>query len=142
MPAAAAIYARISSDPEGDHLGVSRQIADCVTYAAHRGWPVYDTYVDDDRSAWSGKARPAYRRVLDAICAGEIDVVVIWHADRLHRHPRELEEYIEVCEPRGVATFACISGRVDLSNPDGRLVARMLGAVAAHESCLKISMRR
>ncbi len=31
-------------------------------------------------------------------------------------------------------TFACVSGRIDLSNPDGRLVARMLGAMAAHES--------
>ena len=130
----AAIYARISSDPTHTELGVTRQLEDCRRLAEQHGLTIVDEYVDDDRSAWSGKARPAYRQMLDAICVGEIDTVVIWHADRLHRHPRELEEYIEVCEPRGVATFACISGRVDLSNPDGRLVARMLGAVAAHES--------
>ena len=130
----AAVYARISSDPHHTELGVNRQLEDCRRLAAQHELTIVDEYVDDDRSAWSGKTRPAYRRMLDTIRTGGIDTVVIWHADRLHRHPRELEEYIEVCEPRGVATFACISGRVDLSNPDGRLVARMLGAVAAHES--------
>jgi len=58
VPVAAAIYARISSDPDGDQLGVKRQIADCQTFAEHRGWPVHDVYVDDDRSAYSGKTRP------------------------------------------------------------------------------------
>ena len=133
MPSAA-VYARISSDPTHTELGVTRQLEDCRRLAAQHDLTVVDEYVDDDRSAWSGKPRPAYRRLLETIRAGAIDTVLIWHADRLHRHPRELEEYIEVCEPRSVATFACISGRIDLTNPDGRLVARMLGAVAAHES--------
>src|SRR5690242_11886220 len=130
----AGIYARISSDPTGTELGVTRQVEDCRKLAAQHGLLVAEEYVDDDRSAWSGKARPAYRRLLDDVRAGSIGAVLVWHSDRLHRQPRELEEYIEVCEPRGVPTFACISGQIDLSNPDGRLIARMLGAVAAHES--------
>ena len=134
MLQAAAIYARISSDPTGTELGVTRQLEDCRKLAAQHDLRVVDEYVDDDRSAWSGKVRPAYRRMLDDIRAGSVGTVLIWHADRLHRQPRELEEYIEVCEPRGVPTFACVSGTIDLSNPDGRLIARMLGAVAAHES--------
>jgi site-specific DNA recombinase len=134
MPKAAAIYARISSDPEHNELGVNRQLADCRRLATERQITVVHEYVDDDRSAWSGKARPAYRAMLDDISGGRVDAVLIWHADRLHRQPRELEEYIDVCQPRGVPTIACVSGPVDLSNPDGRLVARMLGAMAAHES--------
>jgi site-specific DNA recombinase len=130
----AAIYARISSDPTGAELGVTRQLEDCRRLAEQRGLTVAEEYVDDDRSAWSGKLRPAYRRMLDDIRAGSVGTVLVWHADRLHRQPRELEEYIEVCEPGGVPTLACVSGPIDLSNPDGRLIARMLGAVAAHES--------
>ena len=130
----AAIYARISSDPTGAALGVTRQLEDCRKLAAQRELRVVEEYVDDDRSAWSGKVRPAYRRMLDDIRAGSVGTVLVWHADRLHRQPRELEEYIEVCEPRDVPTLACVSGPIDLSNPDGRLIARMLGAVAAHES--------
>ncbi len=40
MPEAAAIYARISSDPDGDMLGVSRRVADCRQLAERRAWPI------------------------------------------------------------------------------------------------------
>ena len=63
-------YARISHDPEGDQLGVNRQMADCQALAAARGWPVAEVYIDDDRSAYSGKPRPEYRRMLDDIADG------------------------------------------------------------------------
>jgi len=131
---AAAIYARISSDPEHEQLGVGRQLADCRAFAGRKGWQVTGEYVDNDISAWSGKLRPQYRQLLDDIRDGIVPRVLVWHLDRLHRHPRELEEYIEVCEPRGVPTVACVSGDIDLSTADGRLIARILGAVARKES--------
>ncbi len=58
------VYARISSDREGDQLGVRRQMEDCERLAEERGWVVVDLYVDDDISAWSGKRRPEYERLL------------------------------------------------------------------------------
>ena len=64
MRKTAAIYARISSDPDHDELGVNRQLTDCRQLAAQRGIAVLREYVDDDRSAWNGKARPAYREML------------------------------------------------------------------------------
>ena len=82
---------------------MKRQIADCQVFAAGRGWPVAEVYVDDDRSAYSGKARPEYRRMLADIADGAIDAVVVWHLDRLHRQPRELEEFFEVCDARRTA---------------------------------------
>jgi hypothetical protein len=72
--------------------------------------------------------------MLDDIRPGRIDAVLIYHADRLHRQPRELEEYIDVCAPRSVPTHSCVSGPVDLANPDGRFLARILGSVAVLES--------
>jgi site-specific DNA recombinase len=73
----AAIYARISSDRDGDQLGVRRQLADCEALAARRGWEIAERYVDDDVSAYSGRVRPEYRRMLEDLTAGIVDAVVV-----------------------------------------------------------------
>jgi DNA invertase Pin-like site-specific DNA recombinase len=132
--AKAGLYARISSDRDGDQLGVRRQLEDCQARAEREGWVVVERYVDDDVSAYSGKPRPAYRRMLDDLRSGYIDAVVVWHVDRLVRQPRELEEFIELCRDLGVSQLATVFGDIDLSTHDGQLMARILGAVARKES--------
>ncbi len=134
MPTAAAIYARISSDPDGDQLGVTRQVQDCEALAKRRGWTVLDRYVDDNQSAYSGKPRPEYRRMLDDIRAGVVDAVVVWHLDRLHRQPKELEEFFEVCDAAKLVHLATVQGDIDLGSDDARYMARILGAGARKES--------
>ena len=128
------IYARISSDREGDGLGVRRQIADCERFAAARGWHVVDRYIDDDVSAYNGRVRPEYRRMLGDLRNGLIEGVVVWHLDRLHRRPKELEEFLELCDEHGVTALASVSGDIDLGTHDGQLMARVLGAFARKES--------
>ena len=58
------IYARISSDRDGDRLGVERQLEDCLRLAERKGWQVAERFVDNDVSAWSGRQRPEYARLL------------------------------------------------------------------------------
>jgi len=130
----AAIYCRISDDRDGGALGVKRQEEDCRALAERRGWPVAEVFVDNDVSAYNGHARAAYRRMLEAIKAGDVDSVVVWHLDRLHRHPKELEEFFEACDAAGIKDLASVTGDVDLSTFDGRFMARILGAVARKES--------
>lgn len=134
---AVAVYARISQDRAGDELGVRRQLTDCRAEAERRGWVVAEEYVDDDVSAYSGKRRPAYDRMLADIEAGSRDAVLVWHMDRLHRRPLELEHFADVCARAGVRDVVTISGDVDLANGDGLLLARLLAAVAANESHAK-----
>ena len=110
-PKAAAIYARISSDPDGLAAGVSRQIEDCRAFAERRCWPVADVYVDNDTSAYSGKKRPEYERMLDDLAAGIRDAVIVYHLDRLHRRPRELEDFLDLCQRSASAT--CLRHRRD-----------------------------
>lgn len=129
----AGIYARISSDREGDNLAVSRQLADCEALASRREWTVVERYVDSDVSAYSGKRRPQYLRMLEEIDAGLVEAVVVYHADRLHRHPRELEDFIDLCQ-RTRTKLATVSGDLDLSTHEGQLLARITGAVARKES--------
>ncbi|MFE6817066.1 recombinase family protein [Streptomyces sp. NPDC057677] len=130
----AVIYVRISQDRTGAHLGVDRQREDCEALAERNGWDVVEVYVDNDLSAYSGKPRPDYRLMLRDLDDGTATVVLAWHTDRLHRSPTELEEYIDLSERRGINTHTCQAGPIDLSTPSGRMTARILGAVARHES--------
>lgn len=128
----AAIYTRISSDSR-TALGVARQEKDCRALAVQRGWSVVGVYVDNDVSASTGKPRPAYRRLLEDLSEGLVEAVVVWDLDRLHRRPVELEEFLDLADQYKIA-LASVGGDVDLATPQGRMVARIKGAVARQEA--------
>lgn len=127
----AAVYLRISSDPSGQQLGVTRQREDCERLCQAKGWTPVE-YLDNDVSASNGKKRPAYEKMLADIETGTVGAVVAWDLDRLHRRPIELEKFMELADTHRLA-LATVSGDVDLSTAQGRLVARLKGAVARHE---------
>ncbi len=129
-----ATYCRISDDRAGQGLGVQRQAEDCHALLQARGWVSAGVYVDNDVSAYSGKPRPRYAELLTAVEVGSVDGIVAWHPDRLHRSPRELEEFIDLVERRRVTVTTVRAGEWDLSTPSGRGTARILGAVARMES--------
>ncbi len=130
----AAIYARISADVEGTGLGVSRQLEDCRKLATDRGWPVGDEYADNDVSAFSGKRRRDYERMIADLASGARDAVIVYNLDRLHRRPVELEEFVTLCESVGVRDVATVTADIDLGNDDGLFMARIFAAFAAKES--------
>lgn len=140
MVKAAGIYARISNDPEGDRLGVGRQIDDCRREAERRGWPVADLYVDDDKSAWSGRHRPEYERMVRDIEAHRIDGVLFYHPDRLTRRPIEMEQFVATCLKAKLDDIAWIGGSLVPSDSDGLLLIRIQAAVAS-DSSAKTSKR-
>ena len=117
---------------------MTRQVEDCRKLAAELGWEVAEEYVDNDVSASTGKRRPAYEQMMADITDGYRDAVLVYHADRLHRRPIELEQFLEVVTAAGVHHVRFVAGgNLDIGNGDGLLVLRMLGAVAANESSTK-----
>lgn len=130
----AAIYVRISQDRAGKSLGVQRQEKDCRALADRLGWAVADVYCDNDLSAFSGRRRPDYERMLSDIKAGKVNAVIAWHPDRLHRRASELERYIGICDKHGVENQTVTAGHWDLSTATGKMVARQIGNVAVYES--------
>lgn len=132
-PQSAAVYCRISSDRSGQGLGVDRQEELCRSLADRKGWPVGEVYVDNDRSAYTGAPRPNYERLLTDLEQGVHDAVIVVDQDRLTRHVRELEDFIDLADRHSVA-LANVSGDLDLSSSDGRFRARIMGAVARQES--------
>jgi site-specific DNA recombinase len=130
----AAIYTRISNDQNGEGLGVARQLEDCLALADRLGWTVVHRFDDNDISAFSGKARPGFEAMLDAMKRGEFDALVCWHTDRLYRSMRDLERLIDIAEANRVQIKTVQGGDLDLSTSAGRMVARILGSVARQES--------
>jgi site-specific DNA recombinase len=109
----AGIYVRISQDRAGAGLGVERQEQECRALAKRLGWIVVEVYSDNDLSAFSGRRRPDYERMLADIEAGTISAVIAWHPDRLHRRAAELERYITVCDKQGVENQTVTAGMWD-----------------------------
>lgn len=135
MPNRTAIYCRISRDVDGTALGVARQQEDCRAFCEQRRWSVAEVLVDNDVSAYNRKKRrPAYERLIEGIKAGDYDSLVVWHPDRLHRHPAELESFIDVVEASRIQIGTVTAGDLDLSTEDGLFMARIVGAVARKES--------
>ena len=127
-----AVYCRISRDNTGEALGVDRQEEACRALADRRGWTVAEVFTNNNLSATSGRARPAYSRMMTRVRAGEFDTVVCVDLDRLLRRPVELEALIDLAD-RQKFTAVTVSGDLDLTTTDGLLHARIRAAVAADE---------
>lgn len=127
----ACIYLRQSLDRNNDAKAITRQREDCQRMCRERGWEVVRIIEENDTSASVG-VRPGFEQLVDAMKSGEFDVVVAWHVDRLLRKMTDLERVIEVSERTGVRV-ATVSGDLDLSTDMGRMVGRLLAAVARGE---------
>ena len=122
------MYLRQSKD---DELAIDRQREGCAALCRERGWSWYE-YPDNDRSATNGRARPQYQQMLKDIRAGRVNAVVVNDLDRLHRKPIELEHFMQLADERQLK-LATVTGDCDLSTDNGRLFARIKGAVAMSE---------
>lgn len=134
MQKRAFIYARISQDRTGANMGVDRQVEDCRVLAERLGMEVVEVFADNDVSAreYSKKRRPCYSAMLARL--SEVSAILIWHSDRLHRRPIELEHYVELVRKHRVATQAHKGGGIRLHTPEGLLQAAIMGQLARYES--------
>jgi site-specific DNA recombinase len=128
----AVIYRRISSDPTGQQLGIERQELECRQLAEKQGWDIVAVFTDNDTSAYRSKPRAGYLQLLEAF--PQIDIVIAWHPDRLHRSPRELEDFIDHVERHDIAVHTVRAGHYDLHTAAGRATARVIGSMARYES--------
>lgn len=133
MSTRAAIYLRQSLDRTGQELAVTRQRKACRQVAKDRGWTVVGEYADNSLSASKRTTRrPGYEQLVTDYHAGRFDAVVVWDLDRLTRQPRQIEDWIDAAEERGLL-LTTVDGQADLSTDNGRLFARIKASVARSE---------
>lgn len=129
-------YHRISSDPEGLELGVSRQDEDTAKLADRLGAEIVDTFTDNDVSAstLSNKARPEYARMLDAARAGGCDAILAYSNSRLTRRPAEWADLLELYRTHKVEIHTVVSGSANFATADGRATALTVAVWDAAEA--------
>ncbi len=97
-----------------DGLAIDRQREDCENLARFRRWEVVETYVDQSKSATDRTAiRPDYDRMVADYLLGRFDAIICYDLDRLTRQPRQLEDWIDAAELRGLALVTA-NGDADL----------------------------
>jgi site-specific DNA recombinase len=126
-----AYYLRQSLDRDLTKVSIDYQRKGIHKLCDAKSWDAPVEYLDRNVSATTGR-RPGYEELCRDIADGVVKRVAVWDMDRLHRQPRELEDFIDLAERHGVE-LANVGGDVDLSTPSGRMFARMKGTVAKYE---------
>jgi DNA invertase Pin-like site-specific DNA recombinase len=128
------VYCRISDDREGRQNGTDRQERQCRTLADKNGDEVIAVFVDDDRSAYSGKPRPGYLKMLAFLRAGHADGVYSLAPTRLYRRLDDGLEFFKLIAEKGLEVQTVKAGRYNLATADGRRDALRAAVDAQHEA--------
>lgn len=119
-----AIYSRVSTidqHPENQRLELER-------YAKAMGY----TFKFYEEKESTRKTRPVKEMIMHALRKREFEGVLIWKLDRWARSTRELITDLDEMIHLG-AKFMCLSFPVDISRPEGKMVATVIGAMAECE---------
>lgn len=111
-------YARVSTKDQEAHLQTDAlAVAGCER-------------IFDEKASGAQRDRPELQSAISYLRRG--DVLVVWRLDRLARSLRQLIETIEELDDRGIG-FVSLTEGVDTTNPGGKLVFHIFGALAEFE---------
>lgn len=128
-------YVRRSSLMQKDNYSIEAQKRAIRDECTRRGLPDPVFYEDDERSARSEQIakRPAFRRLLEDVEAGYVQVVMVHTLDRWSRNVMVTLQTFRLLAEKQTA-FLSLSERIDYSTPEGRLQLTILAAFAAYFS--------
>ena len=127
-----AIYARVSTTEQArEGTSLESQVLQCRAFVESKGWKVAGEFIDEGVSG-SLDSRPELDRLLQAVRAGDLDVVVVAKLDRFSRSLRHLVNTIPELEDCGVA-FVSVAESIDGTTATGRLFRSVVGAFAEFE---------
>jgi site-specific DNA recombinase len=125
----AAIYYRVSSAEQAEHgFSLEAQQEKLIQYVKSQGWVLQASYCDAGVSGKNLK-RPDMQRMITAIKAGKIDLIVVHKLDRLTRNVGDLHELLHLFDRYNVK-FVSLTENIDTSNAMGRMFVYMLGIFA------------
>jgi site-specific DNA recombinase len=132
-----AIYTRKSTDEglEQAFNSLDAQREACSAYIQsqkHEGWTVVPTLYDDGGYSGGTMERPALKRLLADIEAGQVDVVVVYKVDRLTRALSDFAKLVDVFDDRSVS-FVSITQQFSTTTSMGRLTLNVLLSFAQFE---------
>ncbi len=129
----AAGYIRVSTEEQAvEGQSLDSQEARIRAYAESQGWEIVEIYREE---GYSGKTidRPELKRLIQAIRASQIDILLVYRVDRLTRRQKDLWTLLEdVLEPSGVG-FKSVVEPFDTTTAQGKAFLGMLAVFAQLE---------
>lgn len=124
-------YCRISTLMQVDNTSLKDQEDKIKIYAKLHNIEIDKIFID---KAVSGKStdRPEYDNMMDYIKTNEIDMIMVYKNDRIHRSLYNLLAMIYDLQEYNVALVS-ITEHFDTSTPQGMLFLQMLGSFAEFE---------
>jgi site-specific DNA recombinase len=132
-----AIYTRKSTEEgleqEFNSLDAQREGGEAfIASQKHEGWQLLTERYDDGGFTGGNMDRPALKRLMADIEAGQVDCVVVYKVDRLSRSLLDFARMMETFEKRRVS-FVSVTQQFNTASSMGRLVLNVLLSFAQFE---------
>lgn len=132
-----AIYTRKSTEEglDQEFNSLDAQHEACAAYILsqrHEGWTLVPNHYDDGGFSGGTMNRPALKRLLADVQAGQIHVVVVYKVDRLTRALSDFAKIVEVLDA-AKASFVSITQAFNTTTSMGRLTLNVLLSFAQFE---------
>lgn len=129
MAKRAALYLRVSTNGQT----VENQGRELRAVAERNGWQIVSEFVDHGISGAKGREkRPGFAALWTAVTRKQIDVVMVWHVDRLGRSLRDLLNFFQETQDKNVALYLHQQG-IDTTTLAGKALFQMMGVFAEFE---------
>lgn len=124
-------YTRVSTEEQGTQgVGLTAQQAAIKAECTRRGWKLLR--IEQDTLSAKTMKRPGLQAALEACRSGEVNGIVAAKLDRLSRSILDFAGLLEEARKRDFNIVALDLG-LDLSTPQGELVANVIASVAQWE---------
>ena len=132
-----AVYTRVSTDhgleQEFNSLDAQREAAKAyIKSQTHEGWTLVRDNFDDGGFSGGSLERPSLQRLLEAIRARRVDVVVVYKVDRLTRSLADFAKLVELFDAHAVS-FVSVTQSFNTTSSMGRLTLNVLLSFAQFE---------
>ena len=125
-------YVRVSTREQADsRLGLEAQRRGLVAEAERRGWELQ--IIEDAGYSATSASRPGLQEALRILKRRESEVLLVYRLDRLSRSVQDFARFLTSAQKQRWALVA-LDMQIDMTTPNGRLVAHILAAVAQWES--------
>jgi site-specific DNA recombinase len=132
-----AVYTRKSSEEglEQSFNSLEAQREACRAFVLsqrHEGWVALNNRYDDGGFSGGTMERPALKKLLEDVLAGNVDTVVVYKVDRLTRSLTDFAKIIEVFDSHAVS-FVSVTQQFNTTTSMGRLTLNVLLSFAQFE---------
>jgi len=132
----AVVYLRVSSQTQIENTSLDNQLSKIQGYCKAYDYSIAKVYKDNGISGKAIDHRQQYNNMLEFIKSNNIDALIVFKSDRIHRKLKNLLIMIEdILEPANTS-FVSITEQFDTSTSQGKLFLQMIGSFGEFEGSL------